>query len=86
MDWLSLKESKITIDKDADSYGWIQWKGTDVCMDVHCVCGYSGHIDEDFAYFIKCPSCGRYYEVSGFVKLYEHNDLAPDEKQRAIII
>jgi len=23
-------------------HGWVQWKGTDVCMDVHCACG---HID-----------------------------------------
>ena len=20
-------------------HGWIQWKGTGVCMDVHCKCG-----------------------------------------------
>lgn len=32
--------------------GWIQWKGTDVCMDVYCSCGYhsrvyfmNGHIE-----------------------------------------
>lgn len=25
--------------------GFIQWKGTDVCMDVYCKCGYHSHID-----------------------------------------
>ena len=82
-DWLS---DKIILDKDNDPYGWIQWKGTDVCMDVHCVCGNSGHIDADFAYYVKCPVCGRYYEVSGYVKLYEHKDLDKYDKENAIDI
>lgn len=21
-------------------HGWIQWKGTNVCLDYHCVCGF----------------------------------------------
>jgi hypothetical protein len=39
-------------------HAWIQWKGTDVCMDVHCKCGEHFHIDGFFAYSVKCPSCG----------------------------
>lgn len=35
-------------------HGWIQWKGTSVCMDVHCACGAHGHVDADFAYTLKC--------------------------------
>jgi len=53
---------------DKHSHGWIQWKGTDVCMDVYCECGYHGHVDCDFAYYIKCP-CGRVYEVDSTVRL-----------------
>lgn len=52
-------------------HGWIQWKGTDVCMDVHCVCGNLGHIDAEFAYTVKCSACGRCYIVNGNVKLHE---------------
>lgn len=52
-----------------EAYGWIQWKGTNVCMDVTCPkCGDSYHIDEEFAYYIHCV-CGTYYAVSGFVRL-----------------
>lgn len=58
-------------------YGWVQWKGTDVCMDAYCVCGEQMHIDADFAYHIKCSTCKRVYEVGGHVKLYEI-DFEPD--------
>lgn len=49
--------------------GWIQWKGTDVCMDVYCECGVHTHIDTDFCYSLTCGSCGRTYHVSGNVRL-----------------
>lgn len=42
--------------------GWIQWKGTQVCMDIHCACGEMSHIDCDFTYHIKCPYCNQVYE------------------------
>lgn len=47
--------------------GWIQWKGTDVCMDVHCSCGADLHIDGYFAYFVGCPECRRVYRVENDV-------------------
>jgi hypothetical protein len=50
-------------------HGWIQWKGTDVCMDVHCECGAHGHIDDEFAYFYRCAQCGATYAVGQVVKL-----------------
>lgn len=52
-----------------ESHGWIQWKGTDVCIDIHCVCGHSGHVDGDFFYHYRCPSCQRVYAVGQNVKL-----------------
>lgn len=42
---------------------FIQYKGTDICMDFHCSCGDYGHIDAEFAYFIKCNSCGAIFEM-----------------------
>lgn len=52
-------------------HGWIQWKGTDVCMDVHCVCGALGHVDAEFCYYVKCADCGRVYFCNGHIELIE---------------
>jgi len=52
-------------------HGWIQWKGTNVCMDVHCACGKMSHLDADFAYHVKCPYCGRVYFCNGHIELIE---------------
>jgi len=52
-------------------HGWIQWKGTDVCMDIYCKCGHHSHIDIDFAYFVKCPKCKRVYMCNGHIELIE---------------
>lgn len=57
-------------------HGWIQWKGTDVCIDLHCKCGHLGHVDCDFFYSYQCPECGTKYAVGQNVKLIE---LTPDE-------
>lgn len=50
-------------------HGWIQWKGTDVCIDLHCTCGYHGHVDRDFFYFYQCPKCRQKYAVGQTVPL-----------------
>lgn len=52
-------------------HGWIQWKGTNVCMDVHCKCGSMFHIDADFAYNVKCPDCDTIYMCNGHIELIE---------------
>lgn len=49
---------------------WIQWKGTEVCMDVYCSCGEQFHVDAEFAYYVKCPHCGQHYECDGHVTLH----------------
>ncbi len=56
---------------EGSPHGWIQWKGTDVCMDVYCKCGHHSHIDADFAYRVKCPKCGTVYECNGHIELIE---------------
>ena len=40
---------------------YIQWKGTDVCMDFTCECGALSHFDAEFLYFVKCPNCSRVF-------------------------
>lgn len=53
------------------SHGWLQWKGTDACMDIHCECGTSSHIDADFLYHVVCPNCGAVYFCNGHIELIE---------------
>lgn len=60
-------------------HGFIQWKGTDVCMDLYCECGCHWHIDADFAYFTRCPRCGASYEVMPFVRLRRVSDAEADK-------
>lgn len=57
-----------------DAHGWVQWKGTDVCMDVHCSCGHHGHVDCMFFYHYECPECHAKYAVGQNVKLIPLTD------------
>lgn len=52
-------------------HGWIQWKGTDVCIDIHCKCGEHSHFDGDFLYTVQCPSCGACYMLNPHIELVE---------------
>lgn len=67
-------------DKVEGPYGWIQWKGTDVCIDLHCKCGFHGHVDDEFFYYWECPKCGMLYAVGQNVRLLEL-----DEKHSAYV-
>jgi hypothetical protein len=75
-----------------DPHGWIQWKGTEVCMDFYCVCGYHSHIDAYFTYVIQCPDCGKMFMMNGNIQaieidttdgysvvIGEHDDMDEDE-------
>jgi hypothetical protein len=72
-------ERVLVADRLDGPHGWIQWKGTEVCMDVHCECGHHGHIDGAFAYFYRCPSCDRIWAVGASVRLHA---LTPEEQQQ----
>lgn len=52
-------------------HGGIQWKGTDVCIDLHCVCGSHGHLDAEFLYHYECAKCHRKYALGMNVPLIE---------------
>jgi hypothetical protein len=58
-------------------HGWIQWKGTDICMDVYCECGRHSHVDGDFVYYVKCPACGAVYFCNGHIELIKL-EIEPD--------
>ena len=50
-------------------HGFIQWKGTDVCLDFHCECGCSNHYDGTFAYVVKCAGCESLFAPSCYVEM-----------------
>jgi hypothetical protein len=50
---------------------WVQWKGTDVCMDISCDCGESWHLDSIGAYYVKCSACGKIFFCNGHIQLIE---------------
>lgn len=51
-----------------DAETFIQWKGTDVCLDFYCPCGAIGHVDADFACYVRCGGCGLVFELGTQVK------------------
>lgn len=55
---------------------WIQWKGTDVCLDMWCECGTDdfGHYDGYGAYAIQCGNCGRKYNLPQTLELQPFTD------------
>ena len=53
------------------TYGWIQWKGTGVCMDIHCKCGHFCHFDGEFFYSYECPKCKTKFAVGANIKFIE---------------
>ena len=68
MDVFRRKEEQ-DADITAGPHGWIQWKGTEVCMDIHCACGEHSHVDAEFAYYVKCPKCGQIWAMGSNVRM-----------------
>jgi len=69
---------------DGQPTGWIQWKGTDVCMDVRCKCGKLSHLDAEFAYHVECPHCGAVYLCNPNIQLIEVEERPDHCVQRSI--
>lgn len=71
--------------QEGKPHGWIQWKGTDACMDIHCECGEMSHIDAEFCYYVKCPYCGAIYFCNGhieFIRMANDADCEPLEAHK----
>lgn len=67
---------------------FIQWKGTDACLDIRCPCGAASHYDGDFAYAVRCPQCKQVWILGCYVQLYplpqgelEENHCVQEAKQ-----
>lgn len=48
---------------------FIQWKGTNVCIDLYCTCGKHSHYDGDFLYRWQCPACKKCWEMGTAVRM-----------------
>ncbi len=57
---------------------WVQWKGTDVCCDIHCACGAHLHFDGAFLYHFTCGECGQKYETGSHVRIYPVDEFDHD--------
>lgn len=42
---------------------FVQWKGTDACLDLYCACGQNLHFDGYFASELTCGRCMQTYEL-----------------------
>lgn len=62
-------------------HGWLQWKGTDACIDLHCACGAHIHFDGSFLYYWRCPYCSRVWEMGTHIPMYE----VPEDRQAELI-
>lgn len=59
----------MTPDPPAGPHAFLQWKGTDACMDIYCSCGEQYHWDGLFAYRVRCGACGQAYALSPWIVL-----------------
>ena len=74
MEFLSHGETPANKIIKAKPHGWIQFKGSDLCMDIHCKCGEITHVDGEFIYFVECRKCSTVYELNGHIELIERTD------------
>jgi len=57
------QEFPFTAVPGTDAEMFIQWKGTNLCIDFWCPCGQHCHFDGYFAHHLKCPTCGDIFEM-----------------------
>lgn len=68
-------------DKKKKDKTFIQWKGTDICLDWYCDCGELNHEDGDFCYEVECPKCGAVYALGTKISLRKL-DLTKEKRWR----
>ncbi len=65
--------------------GYIQWKGSNICLDVHCTCGKSYHVDAEFCYAVRCGSCGKEWALSPFIRMVPNELGALDDGEEVYV-
>ncbi len=50
---------------------YIQWKGTEACLDVYCTCGGQFHLDTEMptATALRCGGCRQLWQLPEFLPL-----------------
>ena len=54
---------------------YIQWKGTEACLDFHCECGHYTHFDTTFTNSLLCSACGAHWDLKSQVGVTRAPDL-----------
>lgn len=78
--------SEISNPFEGKPHGRIQWKGTSVCIDIHCSCGESSHYDGEFMYYIKCGYCGKIWSCNEHILLEIPEDNAGSDTENVTFI
>ena len=77
LDAMTDKKSPYEYQREVDptpedgTHTFIQWQGTNVCMDFSCKCGQSMHFDTDSLFFVQCCGCHTKYIMSSYVRAIE---------------
>lgn len=64
---------------------FIQWKGTNICMDFYCDCGTHNHYDGYFGHHVKCKGCKQVYKMDTKImmeKVYDSNCKALEDQTK----
>ena len=64
-----------------EPHAWLQWKGTDACLDFYCECGEHTHFDGMFAYHLQCGKCGSVYFLNGHIEI-----IKLEEKPESVMV
>lgn len=62
-----------------DTHVFLQYKNTDICIDMYCECGYQSHFDGTFANIVKCPHCGELWSMPCILPVKRTSDVDGEE-------
>ena len=49
----------------------VQWKNIELCADIECDCGATGHLDDTYYGNWRCHRCGRGFQLAWTCTAYE---------------
>lgn len=55
----------------SENFVFIQYKGSEICIDMYCSCGKDSHFDGDFARYVRCPYCQKVWELNSHITTTE---------------
>jgi len=76
---MNKQEQKTPYKNEELEYGqplstFVQWKGTNLCMDWFCEDGHQNHWDGFFANEIECKTCNKKYYPKSSIVLNNNKD------------